>query len=127
MEIMTKTDGIIFCIVFCLMVLDFLSGTIAAIGQHEWKSRIMREGLLHKCSLLLCVALGVVLNVGQHYLELGITIPVYQCISVYISLMEAGSVVENVCKANPQLAPEKLKAVLGLNRKEDDHERTESD
>lgn len=125
MEIMTKTDGIIFGVVFCLMVLDFLSGTIAAIGQHDWKSRIMREGLLHKCSLLLCVALGVVLNVGQGYIDMGIQIPVYQCISCYIALMEAGSVIENVCKANPQLAPEKLKAVLGLTKKEDGNERTD--
>lgn len=121
MQIMSRTDGIIFGVVFALMVLDFLSGTIAAIGQHDWKSRIMREGLLHKCSLLLCVALGVVLNVGQGYLDMGIQIPVYQCISCcYIALMEAGSVIENVCKANPQLAPEKLKAVLGLTKKEDE-------
>lgn len=123
--VLTKTDGIIFAIVFSLMALDFLSGTIAAIGQHDWKSRIMREGLLHKCSLLLCVALGVVLNVGQRYLDMGIQIPVYQCISGYIGLMEAGSVVENVCKANPELAPEKLKAVLGLGKKEDGNGRTE--
>lgn len=120
--VMTKTDGIIFGIVFCLMALDFLSGTIVAIIRHEWTSKIMREGLLHKCSLLLCVALGVVLNVGQYYLELGISIPVYQCISAYITLMEAGSVVENVCKANPQLAPEKLRAVLGLNTNDDNKE-----
>lgn len=125
--IMTKTDGIIFGIVFCLMVLDFLSGTIVAIMQHAWKSKIMREGLLHKCSLLLCVALGVVLNVGQHYLELGISIPVYQCISAYITLMEAGSVIENVCKVNPQLAPKKLRAVLGLanDDKEDNSNATD--
>lgn len=120
--IMTQTDGKIFCIVFCLMALDFLSGTIVAIIRHEWTSKVMREGLLHKCSLLLCVALGVVLNVGQHYLELGISIPVYQCISAYITLMEAGSVVENVCKANPQLAPKKLRAVLGLSASKDDKE-----
>lgn len=125
-EIMTKTDGIIFCIVFCLMALDFLSGTIVAIVRHEWKSQVMREGLLHKCSLLLCVALGVVLNVGQHYLELGISIPVYQCICGYIALMEAGSVVENVCKANPELAPSKLRAVLGLNAN-DDKEGTDNE
>lgn len=124
--IMTKTDGIIFGIVFCLMVLDFLSGTIVAIMQHTWKSKIMREGLLHKCSLLLCVALGVVLNVGQHYLELGISIPVYQCISAYITLMEAGSVIENVCKVNPQLAPKKLRAVLGLaNDDKEDNNATD--
>lgn len=126
MEIMTKTDGIIFGVVFCLMVLDFLSGTIAAIGQHDWKSRIMREGLLHKCSLLLCVALGVVLNFGQQYLDLGISIPAYQSICVYIALMETGSIIENICRANPDIVPEKLKAVLGLSGKEDSHERTDS-
>ena len=113
-EIMTKTDGFVFAVVFCAMVLDFVSGTVVAVIRHEWKSKIMREGLLHKCSLLLCVVLGVVLDMGQHYLELGISIPAYQCISAYITLMEAGSVIENVCKVNPQLAPKKLRAVLGL-------------
>lgn len=109
---MTKTDGMIFAVVFSLMVLDFLSGVIGAAAAGSWSSRAMRQGLLHKCSLLLCLALGVVLNLGQGYLELGITVPVYQSISVYIALMEAGSVVENLCKANPRL--EKLRAVLGL-------------
>lgn len=121
-EIMTKTDGFVFAVVFCAMVLDFISGTVVAVIRHEWKSKIMREGLLHKCSLLLCVILGVVLDMGQHYLELGISIPAYQCISAYITLMEAGSVIENVCKVNPGLAPKKLRAVLGLSTTEDDKE-----
>lgn len=120
MEIMTKADGLVFAVVFCAMVLDFVSGTVVAVIRHEWKSKIMREGLLHKCSLLLCVVLGVVLDMGQHYLELGIAIPAYQCISAYITLMEAGSVIENVCKVNPGLAPKKLRAVLGLSTTEDD-------
>ena len=60
------------------------------------------------------------------YLDMGIQIPVYQCICGYIAVMEVGSTVENVCKANPNLAPEKLKAVLGLSGKEDSHERTDS-
>ena len=99
-----------------------LSGTVAAVLRKEWQSKIMREGLLHKCSLLLCVVLGVVLDMGQHYLELGISIPAYKCISAYITLMEAGSMIENVCKINPGLAPKKLRAVLGLATTEDDKE-----
>ena len=126
MEIMTKTDGIIFGVVFCLMVLDFLSGTIGALASGDWNSKTMRQGLLHKCSLLLCMALGVVLNFSQGYLDMGINIPAYQCISGYIALMEAGSVVENVCKINPKLVPEKLRAVLGLTGKENSNERSES-
>lgn len=124
--ILTKTDGIIFGIVCCLMAVDFLSGTMAAIGQHNWKSKIMRQGLLHKCSLLLCIALGAVLNVGQRYLDMGISVPAYQFICGYIAVMEAGSAVENICKANPKLVPQKIKAVLGLLKSEEDsNERTE--
>ena len=126
MEIMTKTDGIIFGVVFCLMVLDFLSGTIGALAAGNWNSKTMRQGLLHKCSLLLCVVLGVVLNFGQQYLYLGISIPAYQSICVYIALMETGSIIENICRANPDIVPEKLKSVLGLSGKEASHERTES-
>lgn len=113
-QIMTDGEIIIAMVVCVLMVLDFLSGTVAALIAHDWCTRVMREGLLHKCSLILCLVLGVVLNVAQRYMDLGITIPVYQSISVYIALMEAGSVSENVCKANPNLVPEKLRAVLGV-------------
>lgn len=113
-QIMTDGEIIIAMVVCVLMVLDFLSGTVAALIAHDWCTRVMREGLLHKCSLILCLVLGVVLNFAQRYMDLGITIPVYQSISVYIALMEAGSVIENVCKANPNLVPEKLRAVLGV-------------
>lgn len=113
-QIMTDTELIIACVVCALMVLDFLSGTVVACIQGEWATKIAREGLLHKCSLILCLVLGIVLNFAQRYMDLGITIPVYQSICVYIALMEAGSVIENVCKANPNLVPEKLRAVLGV-------------
>ena len=53
-----KADGLVFAVVSCAMVLDFISGTVGAVIQHKWKSKIIREGLLHKCSLLLCVVLG---------------------------------------------------------------------
>lgn len=113
-QIMTDAEIIIACVVCVLMVLDFISGTVAALIRGDWTTKVMREGLLHKCSLILVLVLGVVLNFAQRYMDLGITIPVYQSLSVYIALMEAGSVIENVCKANPNLVPEKLRAVLGV-------------
>lgn len=116
---LTKANMIIFVVVFVLMVLDFISGVVAAFANSEWKSKVMRQGLLHKCSLLLCIVLGAVLNFGQGYLDLGIKVPAYEAICVYIALMEAGSVVENVCKANPGLMPNKLRGIFGLNDKED--------
>lgn len=121
-KVMTEGEIIIALVVGCLMALDFISGMIAALANGQWKSKIMRVGLLHKCSLVLCIVLGVVLNVAQRYMDLGITVPVYQSICVYIALMEAGSCIENVCKANPNLVPGKLKSVLGLGRQEDKDE-----
>lgn len=121
-KVMTEGEIIIALVVGCLMALDFISGMIAALANGQWKSKIMRVGLLHKCSLVLCIVLGVVLNVAQRYMDLGITVPVYQSICVYIALMEAGSCIENVCKANPNLVPGKLKSVLGLGKQEDEDE-----
>lgn len=117
--LLTKTNLIIFMVVFVLMTLDFVSGIVAAFAEGTWKSKIMRQGLLHKCSLLLCVVLGAVLKIAQNYLALGIEVPIYEAICAYIALMEAGSVIENVCKANPSLMPEKLRSVFGLPEQED--------
>lgn len=124
---MTRTDGVIFAVVFAMITLDFISGTIAALANGDWKSKVMRTGLLHKCSLLLCVALGGVLNFGQVYLDMGINIPVYESICGYISLMEAGSIIENVCKCNPELMPDKLRGVFGLPDKDEKGDKHEDE
>lgn len=124
-QIMTDGEIKMALVVGCLMCLDFFSGVVAALVNGAWRSQAMREGLLHKCSLILCMLLGVALNAGQRYMDLGITIPAYQSICVYIALMEAGSTVENVCKANPNIVPNKLKAVLGLITEDDDSGKEE--
>lgn len=122
-QIMTDGEIKMALVVGCLMCLDFFSGVVAALVNGAWRSQAMREGLLHKCSLILCMLLGVALNAGQRYMDLGITVPAYQSICVYIALMEAGSTVENVCKANPNVVPNKLKAVLGLATEDNDSDK----
>lgn len=125
-RIMTDGELKMALVVGFLMCLDFFSGVIAALVKGAWRSQAMREGLLHKCSLILCMLLGVALNAGQRYMDLGITIPAYQSICVYIALMEAGSTVENICKANPGMVPNKIKSMLGLDV-EDNEDREEKE
>lgn len=110
-----KNTVVLAGIVFAFILLDFVSGTLGAIIKHRWKSRKMREGLLHKCGILLCLGLGLAINVAQYYIDIGVSVPAYQCIAGYIILMEIGSVLENLCKIDPAICPEKIKRMLGVD------------
>ena len=91
------------------MVLDFGTGLVKAIKERNYNSSVMREGLLHKCGSILCVTLGILVEYANSYLGLGISVPIASAICTYISLMEIGSIIENIGKINPEIVPEKLR------------------
>lgn len=91
------------------IVLDLITGTIKAFAEHDFASSVMREGLFHKVGSILCIVLGLYADYAQQYIDLGVTIPVSGAICAYISLMEIGSVVENVAKINPEIVPENIR------------------
>ena len=88
--------------------MDFITGLIKAFKEKNYCSTIMRQGLYHKAGSVLCVILGVLVDNAQSFLELGISLPITEGFCVYIVLMEIGSIIENVCKINPEILPEKL-------------------
>lgn len=91
------------------ILLDFVTGITQAIKQKNFTSSVMREGLFHKCASVCMVVLGVLVDWGQMYLDLGFTVPIAIPICVYIILMEMGSIIENLGQINPKLVPEKFK------------------
>lgn len=100
---------VIYIITACFIVLDFATGIIKAFKEHEYCSSVMRQGLFHKCGSVLCVAFASLLDYAQGYIDLGVSVPVTLGVCGYICLMEAGSIIENVCAINPQIMPDKLK------------------
>ena len=96
--------GILSLIWVIAMGIDYLSGTLAAMKNHEWSSETARSGLWHKAGTVLAVLAaaltdGVIYLVGEQ-LSLGITwtgllLPL--TLSWYI-LTEAGSILENTVK-----------------------------
>lgn len=94
------------------MVMDFLSGIVKAISKKQLASKKMREGLLHKVALGLCMLLGAAVDYAQGYMELGVHFPVGRVICVYIVLMEITSIMENICVVNPQITPEMLRKIF---------------
>ena len=103
----------VYAIAFAFIVLDFLTGLIKAFATNSFTSTKMREGLFHKVGLILCMILGGLVDFAQEYLDLGVSVPVAVAICVYICLMEITSIIENVCKINPQIVPDKLAALFG--------------
>ena len=109
----------VYLITLAFIALDFVTGWIKALATHSFSSTKMREGLYHKVSLVLCMILGGLVDFAQGYIDMGVTVPVAGAICVYICLMETTSIIENVCKINPQIVPDKLAALFGGLKKEE--------
>ena len=108
---------------FAFIVLDFLTGLIKAFATNSFTSTKMREGLFHKVGLVLCMILGFLVDHAQSYIDLGISVPVAAAVCVYICLMEITSIIENICRINPDILPDKLADLFGGLRSENDGAR----
>ncbi len=102
---------IMLLIVVGLAVSDWLTGNIKAHIQHDYKSSVMRAGLLHKASelLIMITACGFELGIeqlGKYYEspEIGQITGILTAgfIFIYIVLMEIVSIFENYAEINPQ-------------------------
>ena len=85
------------------MALDVITGLFVSLKNKTFQSSIMREGLFHKCGSIATLLLGVLCDYGQQFLDLGFDIPVTLAICTYISVMEIGSIKENIQKLNPEI------------------------
>ena len=102
---------IMIAIVVGLAVSDWLTGNIKAHIKNDYKSSVMRAGLLHKASelLIMITACGFELGIeelGKYYenSEIGEMTGLITAgfIFVYIVFMEIISIFENYAEINPQ-------------------------
>jgi len=88
-----------------LILLDWIFGIGNAMMKHEFSSEKMRQGIGHKCSELGFVLVGIVADAMiTSGLDIGFDGPVLTTVSVYLCIMEIGSLMEIFAKINPQLA-----------------------
>lgn len=108
----------IYVITGAFIMLDYITGIVKAFKEKAYSSTVMRQGLYHKSGSILCIAFGVLVDYAQNYLDLGVSFPVAISMCSYIILMEIGSIIENVCRINPEIIPEKIQAYFEkLSRK----------
>ena len=94
--------GILAMVWVAAMLLDYLSGTCAAMKNGNWSSKVARQGLWHKAGMVLAVLVAALadlgLNVAVSELDLGFVWPgaVLPIVLLWYTLTELGSVLENV-------------------------------
>ena len=93
------------------IALDVISGLIAAFATKSVNSSKMRDGMTHKLAFFIAFALAAALEIASEFMELGIQVPA--AIVVYIVTTEVVSILENICKINPELREKGFLALFG--------------
>ena len=91
--------------------LDILTGLVKALARKDFASNAMREGLVHKLTELLAACFGYAADYSLPLIGITIKFSIFSAMIVYIVLMEAGSIIENICQIYPQLG-EKMKNIF---------------
>lgn len=106
----------VYIIVSILILFDIITGITKAIYKEGLNSTILRKGLFHKLSEIFAVFAAWLFEYGLAFVHINLDIPLVEAVTIYISIMECISILENICSLNPKLEKlfipilEKLKA-----------------
>lgn len=107
-----------------MILLDILSGIIKAFAVNgKLDSSKLRQGLYHKATYIIIIALATALEAYSEALNLGLGVPLVLCVCLYVIGTEIVSIIENVTEANNDLDGEKLREffdVSGLLKKQNE-------
>ena len=116
-------------VLLILILLDWVFGIGNAMMKHEFSSAKMREGIGHKCTELGFVLMGILIDaLISAGFDLGFQGPILTTVTLYLCVMEIGSLLETFAKINPELANSpvfKLLASAHIIHKEAETENSE--
>ena len=91
-----------------------VTGIIAGVKNKDIQSSKLRDGLFKKVGFIFCYLLAWLIDTQGHSIGLSIGVSLLPIIVLYVVLTEITSIVENICKINTDLVPEKLKDLFHL-------------
>lgn len=97
---------------FTCMVVDYLTGIIAAIATQTVTSRTMKGGLLHKAVYLLILVLAAVADMLGISGSIGLPFDLSIICATAIIAIECSSILENACAVEPRLADSPIGAIF---------------
>lgn len=109
-------------IVLSFVLSDLLTGLLAALKNKQFKSSIMREGLFNKVGELATLGLAIMCDKFAPVVNIELPVDLIVVVASYLSLMEIGSILENIRKLSPAAAD-----ILGkfFNSNHGNHEKEE--
>lgn len=99
--------------------LDILSGFIAAIKEKQVQSSKLRDGLFKKVGFIFCYGLAILVDLYGGLIGMNLGVDILPIIIAYVSVTETVSIVENICRINSDLLPDKLLKLFHLDKRED--------
>ena len=97
---------------FTCMVVDWLTGIIAAIHTKTVASHMMKKGLLHKSVYLLILVLAAVADMLGISGSIGLPLDLSIVCATAIIAIECSSILENACIVEPKLADSPIGAIF---------------
>lgn len=88
--------------------LDVISGLIAGVKNKDIQSSKLRDGLFKKVGFMFCYALAWLIDTQGSVIGFQIGVAILPIIILYVCTTEVVSIIENICKINPDLLPAKL-------------------
>lgn len=101
-----------------LIIMDIVCGTIAAMRNRELCSSIARKGMYNKIGEAMFLLIGIIANeilAMPPFDGLGISPDIAYLVAAYIAWMELVSILENICKINPELPFAKILMMFNID------------
>lgn len=101
-----------------LIIMDIVCGTVAAMRNRELCSSIAREGMYNKIGEAMFLFIGIITNeilAMPPFDGLGISPNIAYLVAAYIGWMELVSILENICKINPELPFAKILMMFNID------------
>lgn len=95
--------------------LDLICGVIAALKNKDLQSSKLRDGLFKKVGFMLCYFVAWLVDTQGGKIGFNLSVSILPIIVFYVCATELVSILENVCKLNSDILPEKLKELFHIN------------
>lgn len=102
-------------IALVLNALDLITGIITAVKNKDIQSSKLRDGLFKKIGFILCYFVAWLIDTEGSMIGFSLRTPILPIIILYACTTELVSILENICKINPDIIPEKLMELFHIN------------
>lgn len=101
--------------------LDLITGIITAVKNKDIQSSKLRDGLFKKVGFILCYFVAWLVDNEGSMIGFQFGVSILPIIILYVCTTELVSILENICKINPDILPEKLMGLFHISdvKKED--------